>query len=221
MTLVQSILILALFLISSFGCSREEHAETTSDAAVASSSASTVLTPTTSVTTPTVTPVLSIMPLKAEVWQVKPVNSDASSDLTAADKNDYSASRAFDGKSGTAWCEGNDGIGKGEWLEFTLAPGTQVDHLVVATGFDKQSPAEGNLFVRNAHVKKLRVVVDNSEVAVVNVKSSERSVTIPIGTHAVTVHLEFLEVWPPQADGNRRAFDDLCINEIRVFAQAK
>ncbi len=54
--------------------------------------------------------------------QLKLSKTSASSTLIEKDKHEsyYSANKAFDGKSGTAWCEGknNDGIGESITAEF-------------------------------------------------------------------------------------------------------
>ena len=77
----------------------------------------------------------------------------ASSTLPSAPHTSYGVENLLDGRSDTAWIEGKDGPGKGEWIEITFKPGAMIKGIGVLNGYTK-SPAA---LAENGHVLKLRL----------------------------------------------------------------
>ena len=77
----------------------------------------------------------------------------ASSTLPSAPHTSYGVENLLDGRSDTAWIEGKDGPGKGEWIEITFKPGAMIRGIGLLNGYTK-SPAA---LAENGHVRKLRV----------------------------------------------------------------
>ena len=77
----------------------------------------------------------------------------ASSTLPSAPHTTYGVENLLDGRSDTAWIEGQDGPGKGEWIEITFKPGAMIRGIGLLNGYTK-SPAA---LAENGHVRKLRV----------------------------------------------------------------
>ena len=96
----------------------------------------------------------------AEEAQIRPHRLDrkmiesirASSTLPSAPHTSYGVENLLDGRSDTAWIEGQDGPGKGAWIEITFKPGAMIKGIGVLNGYAK-SPAA---LVENGHVRKLR-----------------------------------------------------------------
>ena len=144
--------------------------------------------------------------------RLTPVGYDASSEL--ADRRDrYAAASAFDGDSSTAWGDGVEGPGAGEWIEADLGQRYAIDRLELSTGFDAQSERFGDLFLLNAHVRRLRVEVDGVVRADRAIGRDERRVTVSGLGSGRRIRLRFVEVWP----GER--WDDLHVSEVAVFGR--
>ncbi len=77
----------------------------------------------------------------------------ASSTLPSAPHTSYRVENLLDGRSDTAWIEGKDGTGKGEWIEITFKPGAMIRGIGVLNGYMK-SPAA---LAENGYVRKLRI----------------------------------------------------------------
>ncbi len=80
---------------------------------------------------------------------------------------------AFDGDLDTAWCEGAEGLGAGEWIE---------------VAFSRALPFE-NAFVHGAYLKSDKTLRDNARLKTVRVTAGERSqlVHLPDAAQARTL----------------------------------
>lgn len=63
----------------------------------------------------------------------------ASSVRQPDDKNFYFPNFAFDKNPATAWCEGADGAGKGEWLQFDFGAPVSLEAIEIMPGYFKNS----------------------------------------------------------------------------------
>ena len=77
----------------------------------------------------------------------------ASSTRPSAPHTTYGVENLLDGRSDTAWIEGQDGPGKGAWIEITFKPGAMIRGIGVLNGYAK-SPAA---LAENGYVRKLRI----------------------------------------------------------------
>ena len=75
----------------------------------------------------------------------------------------HPANDAFDGDHKTAWTEGVDGPGKGEWLEADFTAPRKVWSVMIDTGIVRTTPTSGDLFTSNAHAKRLRLQLDDAD----------------------------------------------------------
>lgn len=91
----------------------------------------------------------------------------ASSFLSAQGKNNYEPSNAHDFSYKTAWIEGADGYGIGEYLEYEFPPtGPRINTLIVVNGYVKSKAA----WEDNSRVKKLKMYVDDKPYAILNLE---------------------------------------------------
>lgn len=77
----------------------------------------------------------------------------ASSTLPSAPHTTYGVENLLDGRSDTAWIEGQDGPGKGAWIEITFKPGAMIKGIGVLNGYMKSA----EVLAENGHVRKLRL----------------------------------------------------------------
>jgi hypothetical protein len=141
---------------------------------------------------------------------LKPESVAASSAIHGAGEN-HPPEHAFDGNPKTAWNESAPGSGRGEWIEATFATAKSIRKITMTTGYAETSPKFGDLFVKNAHLKKLSVLVDGRKVRSVDVSESERSITIELQETGTTLRIVADDVY----EGT--AWKDLCISEIEIF----
>lgn len=118
----------------------------------------------------------------------------------------HPAKDAFDGTRATSWNQ--DGkpavkVEKGEWLEATFAKGQTIHVVRIDTGFNDWSAKFGDLFLRNSHVKRLSVVIDDGTPIVRDVRPDERVVTVvldaPVKPKKIRVTFDDLyagDKWP-------------------------
>ncbi|MFD5864757.1 hypothetical protein ACFWGP_07395 [Agromyces sp. NPDC127015] len=76
------------------------------------------------------------------------------SDPMAVDaEHGHPAGDAIDGDAGTAWAEGADGTGRGEWIEVALEPGTDLRMICIVNGYAKTYA----LYRENSRARQLEV----------------------------------------------------------------
>jgi hypothetical protein len=69
-------------------------------------------------------------------WWGETPRATSSSHLKGNSRFQYDASRLVDGKRGTAWCEGKEGLGIGEWVELRFAhPDEDDNEMCILEGF--------------------------------------------------------------------------------------
>ncbi len=139
-----------------------------------------------------------------------PTSVRASTFIAARDRR-YPPELAFDGDPATAWNEAAHGHGRGEWIEASFDTLTEFQRVTVSTGWDHVSGHGEDLFLGNAHLRRVKLQVDGHTVARLDVAEDDREVTFE-HLHAVgsTVRLVAEAVWP----GAR--WSDLCIAEVAV-----
>jgi SH3-like domain-containing protein len=87
---------------------------------------------------------------------------EASSTLADSGGYSYTVKNLFDGNPATAWQEGSDGNGEGEWIEVSL-PGPSNVNLSMINGMVKKDSkfasygADGDLYQLNSRVRSMRV----------------------------------------------------------------
>lgn len=98
-------------------------------------------------------------------------NISVSSELKAQGKSSYSVDNLSDDNPQTAWVEGKDDYGIGEYIEFSDFYGST---LVIYNGYQKNTDSYQN----NSRVKQFEVFVDNASVGFINLHDSPGEQTI-------------------------------------------
>lgn len=140
---------------------------------------------------------------------------EASSYLAPQGKSTYYAMNAHDCNHETVWCEGVDGYGIGEYIEYTFpADCPQVTTVKIFNGYVK-SQAQ---WQKNARVKRLMVYYNGTVLAQLELEDSRSLQIFDIGTVGYgpnckgkgswTLSFEILEVYPGTS------YQDTVISEI-------
>lgn len=135
----------------------------------------------------------------------------ASSVLPAAQGNIYGPRNLTDGNDKTAWVEGSDGQGLGEFVVLEFDSARAVRGLVIRNGYDK-SP---DIFTKNSRVKdiELRFSSGDSIQATLKDEPGTQYVTLNQPIRAKWIELVIRSVYP----GSK--YSDTAINELSVDAQ--
>lgn len=144
----------------------------------------------------------------------------ASSYLKSQGENNYEPKNAHDLNYKTAWVEGVEGYGIGEYLLYSFGGASpRINEIIVVNGYVKSKSAWEN----NSRVKKLKVYIDDNPYAILNLKDIRGSQSFkvePIGNNERkdwdvlktkpdwTLKFEILEVY------KGLKYDDVVISEI-------
>ncbi|MEQ8223739.1 MAG: hypothetical protein ABRQ37_15605 [Candidatus Eremiobacterota bacterium] len=144
-------------------------------------------------------------------WTIK-----CSSCLPSQGNNKYTEVMLSDGNFNTAWCEGVEGDGIGEWIEFHLKnhPGkdvgkTSFDGINIANGYLKSK----DIWKNNSRVKQFRMDINGKAICYINLSDSMFDQHVRLSDcYSVepgdVIRLTITEVYP----GN--LYTDTCITEI-------
>lgn len=95
--------------------------------------------------------------------------TEASSSLPSDGKNVYDKSSCSDDDVRTAWVEGKDGYGIGEYIEFLFPKGApQITDCFIINGYNKDEKTWKN----NSRVKAMDIYVEDKLIATVNLKDT-------------------------------------------------
>jgi len=129
----------------------------------------------------------------------------SSSQLKADDDGSYDAVNVGDGLTDSMWCEGVEGDGNGEWMEFDFGSTRSVKQLDIINGIG----ASMGLYMKANRPKTATLTFSDGgteSVVLKPVMFMSQSVSFP--AHATrTVRLTFGEVVPG------KEFNDLCVSE--------
>ena len=135
----------------------------------------------------------------------------ASSQLKNQGKNNYDPSNAHDLSYETAWVEGVEGNGIGEYLLYHFRPNypTGFHTVIVANGYVKSEEAWTN----NSRIKKLKMYVNGKPYAILELKDSRSEQSFKTGLIQFsktggTVKFEIMEVY------QGKKYNDAVITEI-------
>ena len=137
----------------------------------------------------------------------------ASSHLSADRHGTYSPYAAIDGQVDTAWAEGVEGPGVGEWIRLDFPESVAVHAIHVDVGFDK----DADLFAKNNRVREATLRFSDGQAVTVtfdDVRGMQPVSVIDLfGGRVETTSVELVieDVTPGSA------YDDTCIAEIEVY----
>lgn len=156
-------------------------------------------------TTTTVLPIPSADPRPPDAIQ-------ASSELEATEGATYVVENLLDGELGTAWQEGTEDNGPGEWIKLTFSRPVRLALLEIANGYQKDE----RRFRGNARIENLTIVYSDGSVQAASLKDTRGYQNIDLAAKE-TESLELIieSVFP----GER--WEDLAVSEIRVYEAAE
>lgn len=142
---------------------------------------------------------------------VRPQAASASSVLKATSTVNYAATNLLDGDLATAWNEGAEGPGVGQWVRLGFSQPVVLARIEIANGYQKDEER----FVGNARVKSLRLEYSSGDTQVVDLLDTEsfQSVTA-LSQPTEWLKLTIVSVYPDFI------WEDAALSEVRIFALA-
>lgn len=143
------------------------------------------------------------------------VTTKASSSLPHRERLKYDAEQSHDFKLNTAWVEGKDGDGIGEFIEYIVSGvGSEltITSLKVFNGYRKTR----ELWQDNSRVKQFKIYVDGKPHGLINLKDAYNYQTVEVGEiklkpeKKTTIRFEILDVY------KGRKYADTAITEIEL-----
>lgn len=136
----------------------------------------------------------------------------ASSELTSKNHNNYQAKSANDLSYLTAWVEGKEGSGIGEYIEYSFKNNSpRITSIIISNGYMKSE----NTWKNNNRVKSLKLYVNGKVFGILNLTDSMTDQTFKLGTFGknadgsdLVLRFEILTVYK----GDK--YDDTAITEI-------
>jgi hypothetical protein len=142
----------------------------------------------------------------------RPKASTASSSLKPTISQDFRAPNLVDGNPATAWIEGGDGAGTGEWVKFEFVSPLTLSRIDVANGYQ----VDDSRFDGDARVKTIEVEYSDGESQVVDLLDTKdiQSITaLPIRTE--WIKLTIYSVYPDYI------WADAALSEVRFYGLAE
>lgn len=134
----------------------------------------------------------------------------------------YEVDRIHDGDITTAWVEGANGLGRGEWVSLSFNPlkelglcRTKTQDCIEIVGFEVFNGLGGRSWTRNGRVKKLEVVASGNETQYLELADVQGLQTVRLSQplkvgYASTVKLKIASVIAAENDRDK----DVCISEL-------
>jgi hypothetical protein len=125
--------------------------------------------------------------------------------------NSYGAQNLFNVSTGTAWVEGRDGSGIGEWITIEFDGMRLVKSINVQNGYQKSN----DIFQKNNRVRQLRVVFSQGETQTFGLRDRMGSevLTLPTPIRAYWIKFIIDDVWA----GNK--YPDTAITKLLVSSE--
>ncbi len=137
----------------------------------------------------------------------------ASSQLPSDQHGSYFPYAAIDGQVATAWVEGVEGPGLGEWIRLDFPEAIGVHTIHVDVGFDK----DAELFAKNNRVREATLRFSDGQAVTVTFEDVRGMQPVPVvdllGGPVATTSVELIvEAVTPGS-----TYDDTCVAEIEVY----
>ncbi|OFW57520.1 MAG: hypothetical protein A2133_01995 [Actinobacteria bacterium RBG_16_64_13] len=141
---------------------------------------------------------------------IRPTSSNASSTLDATSTNSYRVTNLVDGDLATAWNEGAEGAGLGEWVRFEFSRQMVLTRIEIANGYQK----DDERFLGNPRVRSLKVEYSNGTTQLVDLLDTKQFQAItPTGQPVEWVKLIIVSVYAGDE------WEDTALSEVRVYAR--
>jgi pectate lyase len=140
---------------------------------------------------------------------IRPISAVASSTLKATATNSYGATNLLDGDVTTAWNEGAQGVGIGEWVRFSFSKEIVISRIEIANGYQKDQQR----FQGNPRVKSVKIEYSNGATQLVDLLDTmEFQALTPTHQPVEWVKLVIVSVYP----GDQ--WEDTALSEVRFYA---
>jgi hypothetical protein len=116
---------------------------------------------------------------KSKVQEVDVLHVSASSTLEETGFN-HSPWVMLDSVAETAWADGKKGNAIGEWLFFSFKKGTSLSSLAIINGLGVTRGKWGDLFMKNASIKNMKVEYSNGDSEIISLKKTPNLQYIPL-----------------------------------------
>lgn len=125
--------------------------------------------------------------------------------------NSYDAQNLFDASTGTAWVEGREGNGVGEWITIEFDAMRTVKSINVQNGYQKNN----DIFQKNNRVRQLRAVFSQGETQTFILRDNLGSELLALSRPVKAYWVKFIidDVWA----GNR--YSDTAITKLLVTSE--
>lgn len=141
---------------------------------------------------------------------VRPKAAVASSALEATSTASYQATNLLDGDLTTAWLEGMDGPGLGEWVRFEFSQPVVLARLEIANGYQK----DDDRFLGNPRVKLVKVEYSSGTSQLVDFWDTRDLQAIKPTDEAVEwVKLVIVSVYPGSE------WEDTALSEVHIYEE--
>jgi hypothetical protein len=143
---------------------------------------------------------------------IRPTAAAASSTLQASQTNSYGVTNLLDGDVTTAWNEGQDGNGIGEWVQFNFSQDVVILRIEIANGYQK----DDQRYQGNPRVQSLKVEYSNGTSQLVDLLDNKQlQIITPTREPITSVRLVIVSVYPGAE------WDDTALSEVRFYKAAE
>jgi hypothetical protein len=133
----------------------------------------------------------------------------ASSVLAPTPTSNFRPTNLLDNDVTTAWSEGKQGPGTGEWVRFDFSEPVIIDHLEIANGNQKDE----DRFLGAARVKSLKVEYSNGATQLVELLDTQEFQSVNAPRRATEwIKLTIVSVFPDYE------WEDASLSEVRTYA---
>lgn len=140
--------------------------------------------------------------------QVRPDSATASSSLKATLISDFQPTNLLDSDLASAWNEGADGPGVGEWVHYVFGEPVPLARIEVANGYQRDEER----FTGNVRVKSLELAYSDGTRQLVQLQDAQGLQTIkPAVEETSQITFTIISVYP------RYEWEDAALSEIRVY----
>jgi len=151
-------------------------------------------------------------------WSMMHSNFDVSASSTHPPEGGvrYDAVNVRDQWESSAWSEGVEGSGAGEWLEMIPKAAKPLIDIRIKPGYQKTTDDGLELFKANARPKKIRVELNGEHRFDTEIPDREEEVVIPVRGYdkpVKRIRLTFADVYPGEL------FEDLCVTGVKLHAR--
>jgi hypothetical protein len=139
---------------------------------------------------------------------IRPRAADASSIRKASNTTDYRPANLLDGDPATAWTEGAEGPGVGEWVRLEFSRPLALGRIEIANGYQQDLER----FRANGRVKTLELEYSDGTTQLVDLVDAQGLQVIdPAVSKTEWIKFTIISVYPS------RTWDDTGLSEVRVY----